>query len=113
MDEKNYTLKEVADYFRVEVSTAADYAGAIPMTTRSRRPLPNLPPDLQQHRCIDKIEVAALMGISPKYVDQGVYGDPKRGIAPWGSPSFTIGRRRVWRLKDVVKWIDAQVKAQR
>jgi len=25
MDEKNYTLKEVADYFRVEVSTAADY----------------------------------------------------------------------------------------
>jgi len=38
------------------------------MPTRARRPLPELPPDLQQHRCIDKIEVAALMGIAPKSV---------------------------------------------
>jgi len=28
------------------------------------------------------------MGISPKTVDQGIYGDAKRGIAPWGPPSF-------------------------
>lgn len=81
------------------------------MITRSRRTLPELPPDLQQHRCIDKIEVAALMGISPKTIDQGVYGDPKRGIAPWAPPSFLIGRRRVWRLKDVVRWIDKRSKA--
>ena len=80
------------------------------MTARSRRPLPELPPDLQQHRCIDKIEVAALLGISPKYVDQGVYGDPARGIAPWAPPSFLIGRRRVWRLKDVVRWVDRKAK---
>jgi len=81
------------------------------MPTRARRPLPELPPDLQQHRCIDKIEVAALMGIAPKTVDQGVYGDPKRGIAPWAPPSFLIGRRRVWRLRDVIKWIDRRAKA--
>jgi predicted DNA-binding transcriptional regulator AlpA len=79
------------------------------MITR-RRPLPELPPDLQAHRCIDKIEVAALMGLSPKTIDQGVYGDPKRGIAPWGPKSFLINRRRVWRLKDVLRWIDAKAK---
>lgn len=81
------------------------------MTARSRRPLPELPPDLQQFRCVAKAEVAALMGISPKTVDQGVYGDPKRGIAPWAPPSFLIGRRRVWRLRDVVRWIDKKAKA--
>ena len=80
--------------------------------TRTRRPLPELPPDLQQFRCIDKIEVAALMGISPKTVDQGVYGDSKRGIAPWGPKSFLINRRRVWRLKDVLHWIDAKAKGR-
>jgi|GEM_PF-2524775 len=77
---------------------------------RPRRPIPELPPDLQPHRCIDKIEVAALMGISPKTVDQGIYGDAKRGIAPWGPPSFTIGRRRLWRLRDVLRWLDAKAK---
>jgi len=51
------------------------------------------------------------MGISPKTVDQGIYGDAKRGIAPWGPPSFLIGRRRVWKLKDVLRWIDRQAKA--
>jgi predicted DNA-binding transcriptional regulator AlpA len=73
---------------------------------RSRRPLLELPEDLQRHRCLGKEEVAVLMGISPKTVDQAVYGDSKRGIAPWGPPSFLIGRRRVWRLKDVVAWIN-------
>jgi len=81
------------------------------MTTRTRRPLPELPPDLQQHRNVVKWEVAALMGIAEKTVDQSIYGDPKRGIAPWGPPSFLIGRRRVWRLKDVLRWIDMQAKA--
>ena len=81
------------------------------MTTRTRRPLPELSPDLQPHRCIDKIEVAALMGLSPKTIDQGVYGDPARGIAPWAPQSFLIGRRRVWRLKDVLRWLDRQAKA--
>jgi predicted DNA-binding transcriptional regulator AlpA len=81
--------------------------------TRTRRTLPELPPDLQEHRCIAKDEVAALMGISPKTVDQSIYGDPKRGIAPWGPSSFLIGRRRVWRLKDVVAWINRQAKAGR
>ncbi len=76
----------------------------------TRRPLPDLPPDLQAHRCIDKVEVAVLLGISPKTVDQSVYGDTKRGIAPWGPRSFLIGRRRVWRLKDVIRWIDRQAK---
>jgi predicted DNA-binding transcriptional regulator AlpA len=81
------------------------------MTTRTRRPTPELPPDLQQHRNVVKWEVAALMGIAEKTVDQSVYGDLKRGIAPWGPPSFLIGRRRVWRLKDVLRWIDRQAKA--
>ena len=81
------------------------------MITRSRRPLPELPPDLQPHRCICKYEVAALTGLSPKTIDQGVYGDPKRGIAPWAPPSFLIGRRRLWRLKDVLLWLDRQAKA--
>jgi len=76
-----------------------------------RRPLPELPPDLQQHRCIARHEVAALLGIAEKTVDQGVYGDPARGIAPWAPPSFLIGRRRVWRLKDVVAWIDKKARA--
>jgi predicted DNA-binding transcriptional regulator AlpA len=80
-------------------------------TARTRRPLPALPEDLQQHRNVVKWEVAALMGISPKTVDQSVYGDPKRGIAPWGPKSFLIGRRRVWRLKDVLRWINRQAKA--
>ncbi len=79
--------------------------------TRHRRHLPELPPDLQPYRCIAKDEVAALMGISPKTVDQGVYGDLKREIAPWAPPSFLIGRRRLWRLKDVVAWINRQAKA--
>jgi hypothetical protein len=52
------------------------------MTTRTRRALPEIPPDLQAHRCVGKIEVAALTGLSPKTIDQGVYGDPKRGIEP-------------------------------
>jgi predicted DNA-binding transcriptional regulator AlpA len=81
------------------------------MTTRTRRPLPELPADLQPHRCVCKYEVAALTGLSPKTIDQGVYGDPKRGIAPWAPPSFLIGRRRLWRLKDVLRWIDRQAKA--
>jgi len=81
------------------------------MTTRTRRPLPELPPDLQQHRCIAKPEVAGLLGLSEKTIDQGVYGDPKRGIAPWAPPSFTIGRRRVWRLRDVLRWIERAAKA--
>ena len=84
------------------------------MTSRTRgprRPLLELPPDLQQLRCVDRHEVASLLGISPKTLDQGVYGDPKRGIAPWAPPSFMIGRRRVWRLKDVVRWIDRKAKA--
>jgi hypothetical protein len=51
------------------------------------------------------------MGISPKTLDQGVYGDVKRGIAPWGPRSFLIDRRRVWQLKDVVAWINRQAKA--
>ena len=80
------------------------------MTTRPRRPLPELPPDLQQYRCIAKVEVAALLGISPKTVDQSVYGDKKRGVAPWGPTSFLIKKRRVWRLKDVVAWINRQAK---
>lgn len=80
------------------------------MTIRTRRHLPELSADLQQHRNLVKWEVAALMGISPKTVDQSVYGDPKRGIAPWGPPSFLIGRRRVWRLRDVVRWIDKKAK---
>ena len=83
------------------------------MTTRSRRPLPDLPPDLQQHRCLDKIDLAVLLKVSPKMIDQGIYGDAKRGIAPWAPPSFLIGRRRVWRLRDVLKWVDAQAKAHR
>ena len=81
------------------------------MSTRTRRPLPELPHDLQQHRCVDKIEVAGLLKISPKTVDQSVYGDRKRRIAPWGPKSFLIGRRRVWRLKDVLRWIDRKAKA--
>ena len=80
------------------------------MTTRSRRALPELPPDLQQHRCIGKEELAVLLDLSPKTIDQGTYGDAKRGIAPWGPPSFLIGRRRVWRLKDVVRWIDRKAR---
>jgi hypothetical protein len=81
------------------------------VTTRPRRPLPELPPDLQALRCIGKEELAVLLDLSPKTIDQGVYGDPKRGIAPWAPPSFLIGRRRVWRLKDVVRWIDRRAKA--
>jgi predicted DNA-binding transcriptional regulator AlpA len=81
-------------------------------STRTRRPRSELPADLQPHRCIGKEEVAALMGLSPKTVDQGVYGDAKRGIAPWGPPSFLIGRRRVWRLKDVLRWLDRQAKGE-
>jgi predicted DNA-binding transcriptional regulator AlpA len=81
------------------------------MTRGPRRPLPELPADLQALRCVDRIEVAALMGISPKTLDQGTYGDAKRGIAPWAPPSFLIGRRRVWRLKDVLRWIDRKAKA--
>lgn len=77
---------------------------------RTRRPLPDLPPDLQQYRCIAKPEVAALLGLSEKTIDQGVYGDPKRGIAPWGPKSFLINRRRVWRLRDVLAWINWQAK---
>ena len=80
------------------------------MTTRTRRPIPELPPDLQQYRNVVKWEVAALMGIAEKTVDQSVYGDAKRGIAPWGPPSFLIGRRRLWRLKDVLRWLDRQAK---
>jgi hypothetical protein len=80
------------------------------MTRGPRRPLPELPPDLQGLRCIGRIELAALLDLSPKTIDQGVYGDPKRGIAPWAPPSFLIGRRRVWRLKDVVRWIDRKAK---
>jgi predicted DNA-binding transcriptional regulator AlpA len=79
------------------------------MTTRTRRPLSKLPPDLQPHRCIDKIEVAALLGLSEKTIDQGVYGDAQRGIAPWEQNSFLLNRRRVWRLKDVLAWINRQV----
>lgn len=78
------------------------------MTTRTRRPLPDLPPDLQAHRCVAKPEVAALLGLSEKTVDQSVYGDAARGIAPWGPKSFLIGRRRVWRLRDVLRWLDRQ-----
>jgi len=78
---------------------------------RPRRPLPELPADLQALRCVDRFEVAALLGISPKTVDQGTYGDVKRGITPWGPPSFLIGRRRVWRLRDVLRWIDQKAKA--
>jgi hypothetical protein len=81
------------------------------MTTRSRRALPELPPDLQALRCIGKEELAVLLDLSPKTIDQGVYGDAKRGIAPWAPPSFLIGRRRVWRLKDVIRWIDRRAKA--
>lgn len=81
------------------------------MTTRTRRPLPDLPPDLQQHRCIGKPELAVMLDLSEKTIDQGVYGDPSRGIAPWGPPSFLIGRRRVWRLRDVLRWIDRKAKA--
>jgi hypothetical protein len=51
------------------------------------------------------------MGIAEKTIDQSVYGDPKRGIAPWGPHSFLIGRRRVWRLRDVLRWIDRAAKA--
>jgi len=83
------------------------------MTKRARsprRPLPDLPPDLAQYRCIGKDEVAALLGISPKTIDQGVYGDPARGVAPWAPPSLIIGRRRVWRLKDVLRWIDQKAR---
>jgi len=83
------------------------------MTNRIRRPLPELPPDLQAHRCIGKHELAALLDLSEKTIDQGVYGDPKRSIAPWGPPSFLIGRRRVWRLKDVVTWINKKAQAAR
>ena len=79
--------------------------------TRSRRLLPELPADLQQHRNVVKWEVAALMGIAEKTVDQSIYGDAKRGVAPWGPPSFLIGRRRVWRLRDVLRWIDQKAKA--
>ena len=81
-----------------------------PRTRGARRPLSELPPDLQQHRCVARHEVATLLGIALSTLDQGVYGDPKRGIAPWAPPSFTIGRRRVWRLKDVVRWIDNRAK---
>lgn len=81
------------------------------MTPRTRRPLPELPPDLAEHRCIGKNETAALMGISPKTLDQGVYGDLARKIAPWAPPSFLIGRRRVWRLRDVLRWINRKSKA--
>jgi len=80
------------------------------MTTRARRPLPDLPPDLQQYRCIGKEELAVLLDLSPKTIDQGTYGDAKRGIAPWAPPSFLIGRRRVWRLKDVLRWVDRKAK---
>jgi hypothetical protein len=51
-----------------------------------------------------------LLDLSPKTIDQGVYGDAKRQIAPWAPPSFLIGRRRVWRLKDVLRWIDRQAR---
>lgn len=86
------------------------------MTTRKRgprRPLPELPPDLAQHRCVGKEEVAALLGLSPKSIDVSVYGDPQRGIAPWGPPSFLIGRRRVWRLQEVLKWLDRRARGVR
>lgn len=75
-----------------------------------RRPLPTLPPDLQALRCVDRREVAALLGIALSTLDQATYGDQKRGIAPWGPPSFLIGRRRVWRLRDVLRWIDRRAK---
>jgi len=81
------------------------------VNTRARRPLPELPPDLQQHRCIGKEELAVLLDLSPKTIDQGVYGDAKRQIAPWAPPSFLVGRRRLWRLKDVLRWIDRRAKA--
>ncbi len=79
-------------------------------TRGPRRPLPELPPDLQAHRNVVKWEVAALLGIAEKTLDQGVYGDAKRGIAPWAPRSFFVGRRRVWRLRDVIRWIDRQAK---
>jgi len=77
----------------------------------TRRPLPPLPDDLHAHRLLPKADVAALLGVSEKLVDQMVYGSPKRGIAPWGPPSLRIGDRRLWRLRDVLRWIDAQEKA--
>jgi hypothetical protein len=52
-----------------------------------------------------------MLDLAEKTIDQGVYGDAKRGIAPWAPPSFLIGRRRVWRLKDVIRWIDRRSKA--
>jgi hypothetical protein len=76
-----------------------------------RRPLPELPADLQQYRNISREETAALIGISLSLLDQATYGDAKRQIPPWGPPSFTIRRRRLWRLRDVVKWIDRQARA--
>lgn len=76
-----------------------------------RRPLPELPADLHQHRNLAKWEFAAMAGISEKKVDEMVYGNKKRGIPPRsGPPSFTIGRRRLWRLREVLKWIDKKAK---
>lgn len=80
-------------------------------TRGPRRPLPELPPDLAQHRNVSREETAAIIGISLSLLDQMTYGDAGRGIAPWGPPSFLIGRRRVWRLRDVVRWIDRKAKA--
>ena len=77
----------------------------------ARRPLHELPAHLQPDRNISREETAALIGISPKTLDQGIYGDPKRGIAPWAPKSFHIGRRRLWRLKVVLRWLDQQAKA--
>ena len=78
----------------------------------SRRPPPELPADLQKHRNLSRWEFAALAGISEAKVDEMEYGNPKRGIPPKsGPPSFTIGRRRLWRLRDVLKWLDRQARA--
>ncbi len=80
------------------------------MGARTRRPHPELPPELAQYRNLSREETAVIIGISLSLLDQATYGDAKRQIAPWGPPSFTIGRRRLWRFRDVVAWINRRAR---
>jgi len=67
---------------------------------KRKAPLP-IPPEIELYRTIDEKEVALVIGLALGTIRN------KRGDGT-GPPYYRVGRRCVYRLSDVLSWMEAR-----
>lgn len=102
MDQRERTIREIADHLARALLAAAEYADSRPPAA-APAPQQDVPVNRARGRLLTIEEVGEQIGVSPKTIYKW---RTRRPI--YGPPAFKVGKYLRWKQADVDAWIAAQ-----